>query len=76
MAFEEYRVAVEYEGASHSLPDQVVRDISREEDFTRGGWIQVRLSKRHMEAGGAVAVAKVRTALVSRGWGGTSSRGM
>ena len=76
MAFEEYRVAVEYEGASHSLPDQVVRDISREEDFTRGGWIQVRLSKRHMEAGGAVAVAKVRTALVSRGWGGISSRGM
>ncbi len=68
LSFSEYRVAAEYEGEGHSVPDQIIRDISREEDFIRAGWIQVRISKRHMVNGAAPAIAKIRTALLSRGW--------
>jgi hypothetical protein len=68
MAFEDYEVAAEYEGAGHSSPDQIVRDISREEDFSQAGWIQVRISKRHMTDDARTAVGKIRAALVSRGW--------
>lgn len=56
----------EFEG--HSEPTQIVRDIAREEDFSRAGWILVRISKRHMENEARSAVAKVRRALLSRGW--------
>ncbi len=68
LAYPEHRVAVEYEGAVHSDAAQVVRDIAREEDFGGAGWILVRISKRHMENDARAAVAKVRTALVGRGW--------
>ncbi|MCB5272703.1 hypothetical protein BJG92_00205 [Arthrobacter sp. SO5] len=68
LAFPEHRVAVEYEGAVHSDTAQIVRDIAREEDFGGAGWILVRISKRHMENDARAAVAKVRTALVGRGW--------
>jgi very-short-patch-repair endonuclease len=61
-------VAVEYEGEGHSDAAQIVRDIAREEDFARAGWTLVRISKRHMENGARSAVAKVRAALLSRGW--------
>ncbi|MGO4246751.1 hypothetical protein AB4Y87_06000 [Paenarthrobacter sp. RAF54_2] len=62
------RVAVEYEGEGHSDPDQIVRDIAREEDFSRAGWILVRISKRHMGNDASSAVAKVRSALINGGW--------
>ncbi|HET7138918.1 MAG TPA: hypothetical protein VFI36_02045 [Arthrobacter sp.] len=62
------RVAVEYEGESHSEAEQIVRDIAREEDFSRAGWTPVRISKRHMENDARAAVAKVRRALIDRGW--------
>ncbi|WP_427015315.1 hypothetical protein ACQCSX_10715 [Pseudarthrobacter sp. P1] len=67
-SFARYRVAVEYEGAGHSDPEQVARDIAREEDYAGAGWIQVRIAKRHMEHEARAAVAKVRRALGSRGW--------
>ncbi|MCZ2404663.1 hypothetical protein IV498_16125 [Paenarthrobacter sp. Z7-10] len=67
-SFPEYRVAAEYEGDTHSLPAQVVRDISREEDFIRAGWLQLRISKRHMSEDAKPAVAKIRNALLSCGW--------
>lgn len=68
LAYREQRVAVEYEGEAHSDPEQIVRDIAREEDFSRAGWILVRISKRHMSTGATTAVAKVRRALEQRGW--------
>jgi hypothetical protein len=67
-AYTQQRVAVEYEGESHSATAQIVRDIAREEDFARAGWLLVRISKRHMQNDARAAVAKVRTALLSRGW--------
>lgn len=68
LAYPEQRVAVEYEGEGHSETAQIVRDIAREEDFARAGWVIVRISKRHMENEARAAVAKVRSALLSRGW--------
>src|SRR4029453_2851586 len=63
LAYREQCVAVEYEGEGHSEPEQIVRDIAREEDFSRAGWILVRISKRHMSNDARTAVAKVRRAL-------------
>jgi very-short-patch-repair endonuclease len=68
LSYPEHKVAVEYEGEVHSEAAQIVRDIAREEDFSRAGWIVVRISKRHMENDARSAVAKVRKALLSRGW--------
>ncbi|MCP8999068.1 endonuclease domain-containing protein [Pseudarthrobacter sp. RMG13] len=68
LAYPEQKVAVEYDGEGHSEAAQIVRDIAREEDFARAGWLLVRISKRHMENEARGAVAKVRSALLSRGW--------
>ena len=68
LAYPQQRVAVEYDGEGHSDVGQILRDISREEDFTRAGWLLVRISKRHMQNDARAAVAKVRTSLLNRGW--------
>jgi hypothetical protein len=67
LSFPEQQVAVEYEGEVHSDAAQIVRDIAREEDFARAGWVVVRISKRHMENEARAAVNKVRSALLGRG---------
>lgn len=68
LGFREQRVAVEYEGEGHSEPAQIVRDIEREEDYSRAGWRLVRISKRHMGIDAHRAVSKVRNALIGQGW--------
>jgi very-short-patch-repair endonuclease len=68
LSYPEQKVAVEYDGEGHSEAVQIVRDIAREEDFARAGWLVVRISKRHMERDARRALAKVRSALLIRGW--------
>ena len=68
LSYPERKVAVEYDGEGHSEAGQVVRDIARDEDFSRAGWLLVRISKRHMERDARPAVGKVHSALLSRGW--------
>jgi len=68
LGYREWRVGVEYEGEGHSDAEQIVRDIAREEDYSRAGWILVRISKRHMSTGAVTAVRKVRRALEQQGW--------
>lgn len=68
LAYPEFRVAVEYDGEGHSDPAQVLRDISRDEDFSAADWILVRIGKTHMENDARAAVRKVRLALQARGW--------
>ncbi|MGR0159228.1 endonuclease domain-containing protein [Paenarthrobacter nitroguajacolicus] len=68
LSYPDLQVAVEYEGEGHSDPAQIVRDIEREKDFSRAGWILVRISKRHMRNDAYAAVSKVRNALIDRGW--------
>ena len=68
ISYPEYRVAVEYDGEGHSDDAQVLRDISRDEDFAAGDWILVRIARTHMENDARAAVSKVRLALLARGW--------
>ncbi|MDQ5840361.1 MAG: hypothetical protein M3537_04285 [Chloroflexota bacterium] len=68
LAYPDYMVAAEYDGDGHSEAGQIVRDIAREEDFSRAGWTLVRLSKRHLANDARSAVAKVSAALLDRGW--------
>ncbi|MGM0929911.1 MAG: hypothetical protein ACQEXN_09410 [Actinomycetota bacterium] len=63
-----YRIAIEYEGESHGTPDQIARDIEREERARLADWDEVRISKRHMADGGRRAVEKIAVALRARGW--------
>lgn len=67
-AYPEYRVAVEYDGGTHSDPWQVQKDIARSEDFTNHGWLEVRISKQHMGDNAKAALQKICAALYSRGW--------
>ncbi|MEO8282049.1 MAG: hypothetical protein ABI568_01375 [Pseudarthrobacter sp.] len=68
LAYPDQKVGVEYEGEGHSEVAQIVKDIAREEDFARAGWSLIRISKRHMQNDARAAVAKVRSALMNRGW--------
>lgn len=68
MSYPKYRIAIEYEGGHHGDPDQVVRDIDREDRVLAAGWIQIRISKRHMHNDAKAAIAKIRTALIAHGW--------
>jgi very-short-patch-repair endonuclease len=68
ISYPEYRVAVEYDGEGHSDAAQVLRDISRDEDFAAGDWTLVRIARTHMENDARAAVRKVRLALLARGW--------
>lgn len=74
LSYAQQKVAVEYDGEVHSDPGRVVRDITREEDYDRAGWLLVRISKLHMENSARSAVAKVRRAMLSRGWVRTSNQ--
>jgi very-short-patch-repair endonuclease len=68
LSYPEFRVAVEYDGEGHSDPAQVLRDISRDEDFAASDWILLRIGKTHMDHDARAAVRKVRLALKARGW--------
>ncbi|WP_256127830.1 endonuclease domain-containing protein [Arthrobacter sp. SDTb3-6] len=67
-SYRDYKVAVEYDGATHADPRQVERDVAREEDYARAGWKEVRIMRRHMANDAQEAVRKVRAALHERGW--------
>ncbi|MBV7432355.1 hypothetical protein KRX53_03300 [Dermabacteraceae bacterium TAE3-ERU5] len=68
MSWPRYRVALEYEGRHHGLPEQISRDISRAERCRQAGWLEVRIEKSMMYNRAEVAVAKVAQALRERGW--------
>jgi hypothetical protein len=67
-SYPEFKVAVEYEGATHSDPRQVEKDIGREEDYALAGWKEVRIMNRHMANDAKAAVQKISRALYDRGW--------
>ena len=68
LSLPEYRIAIEYEGEGHGNPDQIARDIEREERARAADWDEVRISKRHMSNGARRAVEKIAVALRERGW--------
>jgi hypothetical protein len=68
LSYRKYRIGIEYEGEQHGDDGQIVRDITRSENYEALGWTEVRISKRHMVNEGKPAVAKVRSALIRAGW--------
>ncbi|MCT1605830.1 hypothetical protein M3B43_00545 [Nesterenkonia massiliensis] len=69
LSVEKYRLAIQYEGQSvHSDPEQVLRDVRRQERTEALGWVEVRITKEHMRHSGAGAIAKITRALRKQGW--------
>lgn len=69
LSIKRYRIAIQYEGWEyHSNPEQMARDVRRQELTEALGWIEVRITREHMRNGGFEAIAKIRRALFRQGW--------
>ncbi|GAB3538289.1 hypothetical protein GCM10027403_24320 [Arthrobacter tecti] len=68
LSYPELKIGIEYDGSGHAEQGQVDRDISRAEKAKAIEWTEVRISNRHMANEAKAAVAKVRSAMVARGW--------
>lgn len=69
LGYEEYRVALEYDGGQHRTEDrQFRRDIDRVDRLIDHGWRVIRVGAHHFTAGEAGLRARVERALRDRGW--------
>jgi very-short-patch-repair endonuclease len=66
LGFEEWKVALEYEGRQHADDDQFGRDIDRYSLMAADGWVALRFAKRHLSP--SVVLDRTRRTLISRGW--------
>ena len=66
LGYEEWKVALEYEGRQHADADQFDRDIDRYSLMAADGWVALRFAKRHLDP--AVVLDRTRRTLISRGW--------
>jgi hypothetical protein len=67
LGYEEWKVALEYEGRQHAERDQFGRDVDRYSLMAADGWLVLRFAARHV-GGPTVPVDRTRRALISRGW--------
>jgi hypothetical protein len=72
MSYEDYKIAIQYDGGHHSSPAQRRSDIFRDEEARGLGWLVVVLTQWDLDpfAPGMEpkAVTRVRAALTARGW--------
>jgi hypothetical protein len=66
LGFEEWKVALEYEGRQHADDGQFGRDIDRYSLMAADGLVTLRFAKRHLSS--PVVLDRTRRTLVSRGW--------
>jgi hypothetical protein len=66
LGYEEWKVALEYEGRQHADEYQFGRDIDRYSLMAADGWVALRFAKRHL--GPSVVVDRTKCTLISRGW--------
>ena len=70
MGYEEFRVAVEYDGAQHwADAEQRARDIDRQAALQDLGWIIIRVSSDLLRYRPRTIVTRVAAALRAAGWG-------
>lgn len=62
-AYPEYRLALQYDGAHHSDPDQYRHDIKRQSLTESLGWTEIRVQKSDLEGDRPFVVEKVRAVL-------------
>lgn len=67
LGYEEWKIALEYEGRQHADRDQFGRDIDRYSLMAADGWLVLRFAAGHV-GGPRVPVDRTRRALLSRGW--------
>ena len=67
LGYEEWKIALEYEGRQHADHDQFGRDIDRYSLMAADGWLVLRFAGRHLH-GPSVVLDRTRRALLSRGW--------
>ena len=67
IAYEDYRVLVEYDGAYHAEMHQRAHDAARRAVLREHGWIVVEIVGEDMKHPGRV-ISRVRQALTERGW--------
>ncbi|WP_309081348.1 hypothetical protein [Zhihengliuella sp.] len=63
MGYRAHRIAVHYEGAYHRTPEQLERDIRRDECFTASGWRNYRFTREDARQGFQRAVVVLGAAL-------------
>ena len=67
LGYEEWKIALEYEGRQHADPEQFGRDVDRYSLMGADGWLVLRFAGRHLR-GPSVLLDRTRRALLSRGW--------
>ena len=68
LAWQEWQVAVEYDGEWHADPDQLHRDRRRLNHLVTAGWTVLHVTSKRMNNDFAGFVREVKTALTSKGW--------
>lgn len=68
LAFEKYRIAVQYDGGHHLTPEQQRLDALRAQRLADAGWRQVIITKLDMRQGDAFVVGRIAEALRRQGW--------
>ena len=68
LAWEEYRVAAEYDGLWHGDADQFHRDRRRLNLLVASGWLVLHVTSQRMRTDFAGVAREIRAALESRGW--------
>ncbi len=69
LVYREYRTVLEYDGEQHRVDDvQFARDVGRLDDLARLGWRVIRVTKQHRGPGRGGRLARLREALMDRGW--------
>jgi hypothetical protein len=66
LGYEEWKIALEYEGLQHAERDQFGRDIDRYSLMAADGWLTLRFATRHLTPW--IVVDRTRRALLNRGW--------
>lgn len=70
LAWEEFRVAVEYDGVWHATAEQMRRDRRRLNLLVADGWLVLHVTSDRLSRDFGGVVREVKAALSSRGWRG------
>ncbi|MFC0672738.1 hypothetical protein [Brachybacterium hainanense] len=66
----QFRLCGEYDGRTHSTPEQIERDVARAVKVERAQFTEIRFAAADAAHGCARAVRRTRDALRDRGWNG------
>ncbi|MDP5227648.1 MULTISPECIES: hypothetical protein [Arthrobacter] len=74
VAYPDWKLSLQYDGAVHDGQSQYVRDFERQRLTEEAGWTEVRIGKGDLKGRRPFAVVRVREALAKAGWPGSGTR--